>query len=81
MPPLTPVESELSILRSELQTIQTKLLLGDALQRQTLLLTWLDVLQRTAPIGSTRLAESDCPTPSTLYPFSWTSFGDRSMLV
>lgn len=65
MPPLTPMEPELSWLRSELLSIES--LLVDVLQRQSLLLSRLDQLQRGAP----RNSESPTPGSSSILPIPW----------
>ena len=72
MPPLTPAESELSILRSELYSIES--LLDDVLQRQALLVSWVDALQQGASCSSECPLAVDIPGPSEHHcPSSWAS--------
>lgn len=63
MPPLTPLESELSSLRSELPSIES--LLENFFQ-------WLDMLQEVAPSSFESLSRSDTPSPA-VHPYCWAS--------
>ncbi|XP_073345435.1 uncharacterized protein [Pagrus major] len=71
MPPLTPADVELSILRSELHSIES--LLDDVLQRQALLLSRVDALQQGAPCSSECLPAEDVPGPFEPHSPSWAS--------
>ena len=71
MPPLTPAESELSILRSELYSIES--LLDDVLQRQALLLSQFDALHQGASCSSECPPAADIQGPSEHHSPSWAS--------
>ena len=71
MPPFTPAESELSILRSELHSIKS--LLDDVLQRQALLLSQVDALLQGAPCSSECPPAADIPGASEPHSPSWAS--------
>ena len=62
MPPLAPVDHELSCLKSELRSIET--LLDDVLQRQSLLLARVEALQQDVPRSANAVHRtSDTPLP------------------
>lgn len=71
MSSLTAPESELASLKSETHSIES--LLDDVLQRQSLLLSRLDLLQLPTPRSTESPANSDTPGPSTVHHSSWTS--------
>lgn len=79
MLPLTPAESELFILRYKLHSIES--LLDDIVQRQALLISWVDALQQGAPCSSECPPAEDIPGPFQPHSPPWVSIVRRRQQV